>query len=322
MKIYSAAKIPQNLIDKVENEGFEIEFHDELTTPSEDLIMSKTKDADAIISAVNVNITDKIIENAKNLKVIANIGAGTNNIAIDKATEKGVVVTNTPGRDSVASTAEHAIALMLSISRNVQQNQNMVEDNSFNGWQVMGYLGGHQVSYKKLLIVGFGNIGQEIAKMAKAFNMDIYFYNTGDISRFDEASKETGAKYIDFDKGLEIADYVILQMNFKKGNRHFIGENEFSKMKESAFLINTARGGIVDEKALYNAIKEGEISGAALDVHEEEPHFNEKLIHLENVLMTPHTGNDTVEARNEMAQMAIDQAIKALNGKELDYKVN
>lgn len=322
MKIYSAVKIPEELVERVKKEDIEIEVHDKLTTPDEDTIIEKSKDVDAIISGVNVNITDKIIDSAENLKIIANVGAGTNNIDVKKASEKDIAVVNTPGRDSVTSTAEHAIALMLAVSRNIQKNQEMVEKNSFEGWQVMGYLGGNQVSYKKLLIVGFGNIGQEIGRMAEALHMDIYFYNTGDISRFDGVAEEIGAKFVELDEGLELADYVILQMNMKEGNEHFISEKELSKMKKSAYLINTARGGIVDEKALFEAIKSEKIKGAALDVHEEEPKFNKDLIKTGKVLLTPHTGNDTIEARNEMAEMAVEQAIKGLKGEELDYKVN
>ncbi|WP_300410978.1 D-glycerate dehydrogenase [Lagierella sp.] len=319
--IYSAVKLPQEAIDIIKGAGIDLIMHQELTTPSEEEILNKSKDVDGIISGVNVKIGSKVIESANNLKIIANVGAGVNNIDMEVAKKKGVFLTNTPSRDSVASTAEAAIGLMLALSRNIVEKQDMVKDNSFNGWQVMGFLGGHQVSYKNLLIIGFGNIGQEIGRMAKAFNMDINYYDKDDSSEIQEAAKKIGAKAIGLEQGLKDADYVILQMNFTPENRHFIGEKELSLMKKESFLINTARGGIVDEEALANALEKGEIAGAALDVHEREPKFNERLIKMKNALLTPHIGNDTYEARTEMAVVAAKEAVRGLKGEDLQYRV-
>ncbi len=320
-KIYSAVKLPQEAIDIIESAGIELSMHQELTTPSEEEILEKSKDVEGIISGVNVKIESKVIEANDNLKIIANVGAGVNNIDIEAAKEKGVALTNTPSRDSVASTGEAAIGLMLALSRNIVEKQDMVKDNSFNGWQVMGFLGGHQVSYKNLLIIGFGNIGQEIGRMAKAFHMDINYYDKDDSKEIKDAAKEIGANFIDLDEGLKKADYVILQMNFTPENHHFIGEKELSTMKEESYLINTARGGIVDEDALADAVEKGVIAGAALDVHEEEPKFNERLIKMKNVLLTPHIGNDTYEARTEMAVVAAKEAVGGIKGEDLQYKV-
>lgn len=320
-KIYSSVKLPEEALELLKDEDVELEMHDELTTPSEQEILEKSKDVDALITGVNVNITSKVIEANKNLKIIANIGAGVNNIDIESAKENDVYLTNTPSRDSVASTAELALTLMLSLSRGVLKNQELVKNNEFKGWQVMGFLGENQVSYKNLFIVGLGNIGKEIARLAKAFNMNISYYDIKDRSEFKEIEKELGVEYVDFEEGLKNADYVILQMNYTEDNHHFIGEKELNMMKENSYLINTARGGIVDEKALVKALKDKKIKGAALDVHEEEPKINKDLIGLSNVVLTPHIGNDTYEARIEMAKVAVSEALRALKGEELKYLV-
>lgn len=321
MKVYSAVKLPEETVEIIKNAGIDLEMHDHLTTPSEEEIIQKSQSVDGIISAVNVQIGDEIIDANKHLKIISNIGAGVNNIDLSRATDKGVVVTNTPGRDSVASTAEAAIGLMLATSRNIVKNQELVQNNEFNGWQVMGFLGGHQVSYKKIFIIGFGNIGQEIARLAKGFHMDIIYNDIKDPSEFAKIESELGVEYRTLDEGLKEADYVILQMNYTDKNHHLIGERELNLMKKDAYLINTARGGIVDEQALAAAIKEKKIAGAAIDVHEEEPTINSELIQLDNVVLTPHIGNDTYEARLEMANTAASEMVRVLKGENPKYQV-
>ncbi|MDO5028743.1 MAG: NAD(P)-dependent oxidoreductase [Bacillota bacterium] len=320
-KVYSAVKLPEETIEILKDANIDLKMFDKLDTPTEDQILENINDVEGLISGVNVTITSKIIEASKELKAIANIGAGVNNIDIEAAREKGILLTNTPGRNSVASTAETALGLMLALSRGILKNQKMVEENSFPGWQVMGFLGGQQVAYKNLFIVGFGNIGQEIARMAKGLHMNISYYDIKDRSEFKEAEAETGASFVDFEEGLKNADYIVLQMNYTEANHHFIGQEQLKRMKDSAYLINTARGGIVDEKALYQALKAGKLAGAAIDTHEEEPKINEDLLKLDNVVLTPHIGNDTYEARIEMANTAAKDLIKVLEGQEPQYLV-
>ena len=152
--------------------------------------------------------------------------------------------------------------------------------------------------------------------------MNIYYYDIDDREKFKDAEEEIGAEFMEFEEGLRKADYVVLQMNYTEENHHFIGEKELKMMKENSYLINTARGGIVDEEALVRALKNNTIKGAALDVHENEPKINEDLIGLENVVLTPHIGNDTYEARTEMANTAAKEAIRALKGEKLKFLVN
>jgi lactate dehydrogenase-like 2-hydroxyacid dehydrogenase len=315
-KIYSAVKLPETAVKIIKDQNIELDMHDELTTPEIDVIIDRVKDADGLITGVNVQAPAEVIQANTGLKVIANVGSGFNNIDIDEANKHNIAVTNTPVHESVASTAELAVTLMLALSRRVLPGHEMAVKNEFDGWQVMGYLGGNQVVDKTLAIVGFGQIGQYIGKIAQAFNMKLLYV--------DHVEKETeiNAEKVTLEEALKEADYVITQVNYNETSHHLFGKKEFEQMKETAYFINTARGGVVDESALIDALKNKQIQAAALDVHEEEPHINEELVKLDNVILTPHIGNDTYEARNKMAEVAADQAVKALTDTELDYQVN
>lgn len=315
-KIYSAVKLPDTAIKIIKDQNIELDMHDELTTPDQNQIIDKIKDADALITGVNVQIPRKVISTNPDLKVIANVGSGFNNINVDEADKHNIAVTNTPVHESVASTAELAITLMLALSRRILPGHDMAVKNEFEGWQVMGYLGGNQVIDKTLAIVGFGQIGQYIGKLSQAFNMKILYVDS------EEKNTEINAERVELEEALKEADYVITQVNYNETSHHLFGKKEFEQMKDTAYFINTARGGVVDEDALFEALKNKQIRAAALDVHEEEPHINEKLAKLNNVILTPHIGNDTYEARDKMAEIAVVQAVKALQGKKLDYQVN
>lgn len=315
-KIYSAVKLPETAVKIIKDHNIELDMHDELTTPEIDVIIDRVKGADGLITGVNVQAPAEVIQANTDLKVIANVGSGFNNIDVDEANKYNISVTNTPVHESVASTAELAITLMLALSRRVLPGHEMSVKNEFDGWQVMGYLGGNQVVDKTLAIVGFGQIGQYIGKIAQAFNMKLLYVD------HDEKDTEINAQKVTLEEALKEADYVIAQVNYNETSHHLFGKKEFEQMKETAYFINTARGGVVDESALIDALKNKQIQAAALDVHEEEPHINEELIKLDNVILTPHIGNDTYEARNKMAEVAADQAVKALTDAELDYQVN
>lgn len=315
-KIYSAVKLPDTAVKIIKDQNIELDMHDELTTPEQNQIIEKIKDADGLISGVNIQVPAEVIKAGDSLKVIANVGSGFNNIDAEEANKQGIAITNTPVHDSVASTAELAVTLMLALSRHVLPGHDIAVKNEFNGWQVMGYLGGHQVVDKTLAIVGFGQIGQYIGKLAQAFNMKLLYVD------LEEKETDITAEKVSLEEALKEADYVITQVNYNETSHHLFGKKEFEQMKETAYFINTARGGVVDESALVDALKNKQIQAAALDVHEEEPHINEELAKLDNVILTPHIGNDTYEARNAMAETAADQAVKALQDAQLDYQVN
>ena len=315
-KIYSAVKLPESAVKIIKDQNIELNMHDELTTPEQEQIIENIKDVDGLITGVNVQAPAEVINANPDMKVIATVGAGFNNIDIEEAKKHNIAVTNTPVHKSVASTAELAITLMLALSRRVLPGQEMAEKNEFEGWQVMGYLGGNQVIDKTLAIVGFGQIGQYIGKLAQAFDMKILYVD------HEEKETDINAEKVTLEEALKESDYVITQVNYNETSHHLFGKKEFEQMKDSAYFINTARGGVVDEEALFEALENKEIQAAALDVHEKEPHINKKLLKLDNVILTPHIGNDTYEARDQMAETAADQAVKALTGEALDHQVN
>lgn len=319
-KVYSAAKLPEEAIQLLDDAGIELEMFDEMDTPSEEEISKKAQDADVLISAVNVPVSDKIINENTHLKGITNVGAGFNNIDIETAAEHGIPVTNTPGRDSLASTAEHAVGLMIALSRRYIPNYKMTEKNEYPGWQVTGYTGGNQVYGKTLGVIGMGGIGQMIGEIGRSLQMELIYTKRNPLE--GDYDERVGATRVSQDELLERADYVILMAHYAPENHHMIAKEELDKMKDSAYFINAARGGMVDEEALADALEAGELAGAALDVHEFEPEVNERLAKMENVVLTPHIGNDTVEARLEMAETAVGQAIKIIKGEDLDHVVN
>ena len=254
-------------------------MHNELTTPKTTEMIEKVKNADGLITGVNVQAPAEVIQANPDMKVIANVGSGFNNIDVDEANKHNIAVTNTPVHESVASTAELAITLMLALSRRVLPGHEMAVKNEFNGWQVMGYLGGNQVVDKTLAIVGFGQIGQFIGKLAQAFNMKLLYVD------LEEKDTDLNAKKVSMDEALKEADYVITQVNYNETSHHLFGKKEFEQMKESAYFINTARGGVVDEATLLDALK---TSRYKLQPGCEERRTSmSSLAKLDNVILTP-----------------------------------
>lgn len=303
--------LPKKSQELLDAQSFQVNYLSDEKKLREEIIS-----ADVLIAAVNVTITKEMLENAQKLKLIANIGDGYSNIDIDTARKKDILITNTPTYSAIQSTAELTMTILLALSRNIREGQKICEQNQFEGWRVTGYLGGHQVSKKQIAIIGFGRVGQKVAKIANALDMQVMFVDPKEIS--EEVTNKLEVKKVSLDKALEQADYVTLNCSANDENYHMIARNELKKMKKEAYLINCARGSLLKETDLVDALKEKEIAGAALDVHEFEPHFTEGLLKLPNVVMTPHVGNDTYEARNEMALEAVKQTIRLVEGKEIN----
>ncbi|MDN6147198.1 MAG: hydroxyacid dehydrogenase [Tetragenococcus halophilus] len=303
--------LPEKSKELLEKQSFQVNY-----LSDEKELEKEIAAADVLITAVNVTITKETLENAENLKLIANIGDGYSNIDIATARAKNILITNTPTYAAIQSTAELTITILLALSRDIRKGQEICEQNQFKGWRVTGYLGGHQVSNKKIAIIGFGRVGQKVAKIANALDMSVMFVDPKDIST--DITDKLNAKKVSLDKALTEADYVTLNCSANDDNYHMITKNELKKMRKEAYLINCARGSLLKETDLVDALKEKEIAGAALDVHEFEPEFTEGLLQLSNVVMTPHIGNDTYEARNEMAQEAVRQTIQLFQGKEIN----
>ena len=259
MKVLITNRIPEEIIKKYE-ENFEVDYHDSLDFLSKEELKTRIKDVEGLVCPLSEKIDSEIIDAAKNLKIIANYGAGFDNVDIDYAKEKGIIVTNAPASASTKSTAELTFGLMIDLLRNITKMNSDCYDNSFEGWKPVYGLG-ETLEGKTLGIIGLGRIGTEVMRKAKAFDMDVIFYN--------RSKKEVdGAKQVDLDYLLENSDVITLHTAYSDELYHLIDAKAFSKMKKTAFLINASRGKVISEQDLINALNNGEIAGCALDVYE------------------------------------------------------
>lgn len=275
-------------------------------------IIEKIKDCEVLLPAFTQTIDKEIIEAGEKLKIIANFGVGFNNIDLDFATQQGIVVTNTPNA-VCEPTAEMAMGLMLSLMRKITWcDQNLKQNKDFE-WGIMKNLGSSLYA-KTLGIIGMGKIGKSLAQKADVFGMKIIYHNRKPMSA--ELEKQYKANYVSKQELLEKSDVVSLNCPLTKETEHLLSENEFKSMKKGAFLINTARGQIVDEKALSKYLKNAHLGGAGLDVFENEPSIYPELLKLNNVVLTPHIGTGTIDTRIAIAQEAAKNIIGFFQGKK------
>jgi len=320
MRVLITRKLPQAGINILHQyRELELDFRSDFPLSEKGLIRA-VKGVDAIIPVFSDKITKKVINSAgKNLKIIATYSIGYNHIDLETATKKGVYVANTPG-DTSETVGEYTMSLILSLARRIPEADRFCRSKQYKYWDPMRLIGAKLMG-KTLGIIGFGATGQYVAKMAKyGFNMNI-LYN--DLIAHTEAGHLLDAKKVSLDSLLENSDIVSLHCPLNQTTKHLIGESQFKKMKPLAYLINTSRGQIINEQALLTALKEGGIAGAALDVFENEPKISSELLKMENVIITPHIGSATWEARIQMARMAAENVVDVLiNKKEPRYLVN
>lgn len=308
-KVFVTRAIPEEGLELLKKYcDVEVSPYDRMLTKEE--LLEKIKDKDAVITQLTDRVDKEFFEAAKNVKIVANYAVGFDNIDLEEATKRGVYITNTPDVLTNA-TAELAWALLFAAARRVVEADKFMRAGKFQGWAPMLFLG-KGVTGKTLGVIGAGRIGQAFAKMAKGFEMKI-LYNAR--TPKPEFEKETGAKYVDLDTLLKESDFVSIHLPLTPETRHLIGERELKLMKNSAILINTGRGPVVDEKALVKALKEKWIYAAGLDVYEREPEFEKELAELDNVVMLPHIGSATEEARRDMSVLVAQNIIDVIEGR-------
>jgi len=259
-------------------------------------------------------LTDRVdaalLAAAPKLKAVANIAVGYNNIDVPACTARGVMATNTPGvLDD--STADLAWTLMLGTARRITEVERRVRAGEWTGWQLKQWLG-VDVHHATLGIIGMGRIGQAIARRAAGFDMKVIYHNRKRIA--PELERKANASYASFDGLLAEADFIVLQMPYTPETHHLIGAAQLKKMKPTAILINSTRGGVVDDAALIAALRDGTIRGAGLDVYENEPKLNPEFLKLDNVVLAPHVGSSTEATRKAMAMLAAQNLVAALQG--------
>lgn len=316
MKIFITRRIPEAGIKKLQDKGYEVVVspHDRVLT-KEELVLALT---DQLYDAVLCLLTDKIDADVFNAagpqcKIFANYAVGIDNVDLAAAKTKKIMVSNTPGvlTDTVA---EHAFTLMLAIAHRVSEADRFTRAGKYEGWAPMLLLGS-DLGHKTIGILGLGRIGSRVAHhAAHGFDAKVIYY---DVKRNPEFEKEFSAEYkASVEDLLKEADFVSVHVPLLDSTRHLINAERLALMKKTAYLINTSRGPVVDEAALVEALKNGVIKGAALDVFENEPKLSPGLAELENVILTPHLASATEETRSKMAEMAADNIIAALEGQE------
>jgi glyoxylate/hydroxypyruvate/2-ketogluconate reductase len=269
-------------------------------------------DKDGLMCCLTDRVDDGLLSRCARLKVVANIAVGYNNIDLAACTARGIMATNTPGvLDD--STADLAWALMLAAARRLTEVERYIRDGEWKGWRLKQWLG-TDVHHATLGIVGMGRIGQVIAKRAAGFDMQVIYHNR---HRLDGAiERRLSATYMSLDELLARADFVILQVPYTPETHHLIGAAQLKKMKRNAVLVNSTRGGVIDDAALIEALKNGTIRAAGLDVFENEPRLNPGFLELRNVVLAPHIGSSTEATRRAMAMTAAKNLVAALTGQQ------
>jgi glyoxylate reductase len=309
-KIVVTGKIPEVALEKLKKSHEVISWGEE-TPISRDELLKRVSGANVIVSLLTEKIDEEVLTSAGNdLKAVCNVAVGYNNIDVAACKSKNVLVTNTPGVLTDA-TADIAMALILMTTRRLSEGERVIRNQDPWAWG-MFYMLGSSIQNQTLGIVGMGQIGIATALRAKSFGMKIIYTRR---NRLDEKiEKELSAQYVSLDELLQQSDIVSLHCPYSTETHHLISDAQLSKMKKTSYLINTARGPIVNEEALANALINKTIAGAGLDVYENEPKVNEKLLKLDNVVLLPHLGSATVETRTAMATTAANNAIEILSG--------
>ena len=280
--------------------------------PTRAELLEAVRGASGVLSTATEKMDGEVMDAAgEGLKVVANMAVGYDNIDVGAARERGIIVTNTPGVLD-ETTADVAFMLMLAAARRLGEGERSLRAGEWEWWGPK-QLRGIDVWGKKLGIVGLGRIGRAVARRAKGFGMEILYHNR---SRKEDAEKELGARYLDLDDLLRESDFVSIHTPLTDDTRHLIGERELGLMQDTSVLVNTSRGPVVDETALAGALEAGRIFAAGLDVYEEEPKVNPKLLERENAVLAPHIGSATIETRDRMATLAAENLAAVLRGEE------
>jgi glyoxylate reductase len=271
-----------------------------------DELLRRIVDADAVVSMLTDEIRRDVVDTATRLRVVANVAVGYNNIDVPYVSSKGIVVTNTPDV-LTESVADFTWALILAITRRLSEGERLVRRGDWKGW-AFDFMLGTELRGKQLGLVGLGRIGRAVARKAPAFGVRVAYTGRHDVGVAD-------AEFMSLDRLLNTSDVVSLHVPLSDDTRHLIDRRALARMKRSAYLVNTARGPVVDEEALAWALKEHLLAGAALDVYEREPEVHPDLRQLENVLLVPHLGSGTTETRLAMANLAVDNVVAVLSGR-------
>ncbi|MFW9809845.1 MAG: hydroxyacid dehydrogenase [Candidatus Thorarchaeota archaeon] len=300
-RVLIADTIAESAVAEIKAAGHEVIVRNKETDgPIEDQI----KGFDCVVVRSATKITREVIDAADKLKLVVRAGVGLDNVDSEAAKEKGIEVQNTPEAPTV-SVAEMVFSMMFAMARNITQADSSMKDERWEKKKLTGT----ELWNKTLGVIGFGRIGYEVARRAKAFDMNILAYDVIDIEKI---CAEVGTKKTDFEDLVKNSDYITVHVPLVPQTKGMIGEKEFAMMKKTAFLVNTARGGVVDERALLKALNEGAIAGAALDVFENEPPLDWELVKHPRLVATPHLASSTEEAQIRVGELTVQKVIQGL----------
>ena len=309
-RVVVTGRVPDAAIEKL-RAAHEVEMWPDPEPIGREELLRRVAGVDAVVSLLTERIDAELLDAAgPQLKVVANVAVGYDNIDVPACSERDVVATNTPGVLTDA-TADIAFGLILMATRRLGEGERLIRSGQDWKWG-MFFLLGSSLQGKTLGVVGMGGIGQATARRARAFGMEIVYQSRSEIDAGIAA--ELGARRVELDELLSVSDVVSLHCPYGPATHHLIGAEQLAAMQDSAYLVNTARGPIVDEAALASALREGRIAGAGLDVYEHEPRVHPELRELDNVVLLPHLGSATVETRTAMAVLAAENVLAVLGG--------
>ncbi|MFQ5596937.1 MAG: 2-hydroxyacid dehydrogenase [Nitrospiria bacterium] len=312
--------LTRTLHEKIMNElseRFDLRYERSDRSLEKDAIKKGLRDSEGLISMLSDPIDREVIEAGNRLKIIANYAVGYNNIDLLAAKERSIAVTNTPGV-LTETTADLSWALLTAVARRIPEADRWVRDGKWQGWAPTELLG-HDIHNKTLGIIGMGRIGQAVARRAGGFSMRVIYTSR---TRRSDIETSLGIHCVSLDELLRTSDFVSLHLPLTDASTHLIDRRAFQKMKTGAFLINTARGPIVDENALVDALMDGDIAGAGLDVYENEPEITQKLLRMDNVVALPHIGSASHETRVAMGKRVLENLIALFSNRRPPNMVN
>lgn len=301
--------LPGRALERLSAAG-DMLLHEEDRAPTRRELLAYVREADALLCLITERIDDEVFDAAPRLRIVSNYAVGVNNIDIAAATRRGILVTNTPNV-LTETTADFTWALILAVCRRLGEGERLVRSGEWTGWSPMQLLGS-DVYGKTLGIIGFGRIGQAVARRALAFDMQVLYVEDGDVPV--DPALAGRVRRVDFDTAVREADVISLHTPLTAQTRHLVGEDVLRRMKPTSVLVNTSRGPVVDEAALVRALREGWIAAAGLDVYEREPEMSPGLAECRNAVLAPHLGSATVKTRAAMARLCAENVLAALDG--------
>lgn len=316
-KVYVTRLLPEEAMERIRS-FCDTKVWEGEVPPGRQVLLEHVRDVEGLLCLLTDKVDAELMNKAPKLRVVSNYAVGYDNVDVVEATRRGIIVTNTP--DVLTETAaDLAFALMMAAARRIVEGDKLVRAGNWKTWGPLILLG-QDIHGATLGIIGFGRIGRAVARRAQGFGMKSLYY---DLRRADEVEKELGVEYAEFERLLTESDFVTVHTNLTTETHNLIGAKELARMKKTAVLVNTARGPIVDNIALFEALRDRKIAFAALDVTEPEPiSSNHPLLSLSNVIITPHIASATVATRTKMGLMAADNLISGLKGQIPPNPVN